>query len=116
MHLLFQRSSKALLTVLIGISTLHLAACGFGNKEGCKVCRQLGDDFSYGLGVVLMQKWIVQKMDFAGLGATGGYLPSQKLAISVVTTFTADAFDVKGNNKYATASRDIFIEIGEASP
>jgi multidrug efflux pump subunit AcrA (membrane-fusion protein) len=34
MHLLFQRSSKALLTVLIGISTLHLAACGFGNKEG----------------------------------------------------------------------------------
>ena len=89
---------------------------GFGNKEGCKVCRQLGDDFSYGLGVVLMQKWIVQKMDFAGLGAIGGYLPSQKLAISVVTTFTADAFDVKGNNKYATASRDIFIEIGEASP
>lgn len=34
MQLLYQQSSRAFLACLIAISTLHLAACGFSNREG----------------------------------------------------------------------------------
>ena len=76
------------------------------------MCNRLTNERSYGLGVVLLGPWITQTKNFAGSGATGGYLPSQKLTISVVTTYMAQAFDSTGAN--TNASNAIFTELATA--
>jgi CubicO group peptidase (beta-lactamase class C family) len=66
-----------------------------GELKGCP-CRKQTHDFNYGLGVVNLGPWITQTKSFAGNGATVGYLPSAKLTITVVTTYSPEAFDDKG--------------------
>jgi CubicO group peptidase (beta-lactamase class C family) len=80
---------------------------GFGHRDPkCPVCHPNSAAFNYGLGVVNHGRWITQTKNFAGCGATTGYLPAQKLAVSVVTTYAPAAFDSQGN--YANASEAIF--------
>ena len=82
---------------------------GFGEKDPtgkCPACAQNTETGSYGLGVVLLGPWITQTMNFGGLGATSGYLPSDGLTISVATTYEPEAFDSEG--LYANASTEIF--------
>lgn len=82
---------------------------GFGKADPtgrCEVCRENTEAGSYGLGVVLLGPWITQTMNFGGMGATSGYLPSDKLTISVGTTYNAEAFDSEG--AYSNASSAIF--------
>ena len=52
--------------------------------------------YNYGLGVVLSGDWIVQTPNLSGQSAAFAYLPSEKIAISVVSTFTGASFDEFG--------------------
>jgi len=78
----------------------------------CPTCMKNTAALNYGLGIVNLGSWISQTKLFAGSGATVGYLPSQKLTISVVTTYKSDAFDQEGD--YTNASGTIFKLIASA--
>lgn len=83
---------------------------GFGHKDPkCSVCRRLTVQMNYGLGVVSLGPWVSQIKNFAGCGATVGYLPSRKLTIAVVTTYQPSAFDAEGN--YGNASQTVFASL-----
>jgi CubicO group peptidase (beta-lactamase class C family) len=85
---------------------------GFGHSDPkCPACHRNDAAFNYGLGVVNLGPWITQTKNFAGCGATVGYLPSKKLAISVVTTYAPGAFDPEGN--YKNASEAIFASLAD---
>ena len=85
---------------------------GFGKPlAGCPACHTLDETYNYGLGVVLSNDWILQNPLFAGYGAVAGYLPAEKIAIAVATTFGEGAFDDQGNYKYSS-HQDIFGAIG----
>jgi CubicO group peptidase (beta-lactamase class C family) len=85
---------------------------GFGSPlKGCPACHTLDERYTYGLGVVLSGDWLLQNPLFAGYGAVTGYLPAQKIAVAVATTFGEGAFDDEGNYKYSSHS-DIFAAIG----
>ena len=87
---------------------------GFGKPlEGCPTCHTLDETYTYGLGVVLSNSWIVQNPLFAGYGAVTGYLPAEKIAVAVAATFGEGAFDQQGNYKYSS-HQDIFGAIGTA--
>jgi hypothetical protein len=85
---------------------------GFGSPlKGCPNCHTLDETYSYGLGVVLSGDWILQNPLFAGYGGVMAYLPAQKIAIAVATTFGEGAFDDQGNYRYASHAQ-IFAAIG----
>jgi CubicO group peptidase (beta-lactamase class C family) len=85
---------------------------GFGKPlAGCPACHTLDKAYVYGLGVVLTNSWIAQNPLFAGYGAVTGYLPAEKIAVAVATTFGEGAFDEEGNYKYSS-HQDIFAAIG----
>jgi len=85
---------------------------GFGSPlAGCPSCHTLDTTYSYGLGVVLTGDWLLQNPLFAGYGAVTGYLPPQKIAIAVATTFGEDAFDEQGNYRHKSFE-DLFAAIG----
>lgn len=62
--------------------------------EGCLTCRPFGDDETYGLGVWVIGKggWLMQNPLFFGYAAAESYLPSEKIAIAVATTWAPEAF------------------------
>ncbi len=76
----------------------------FGHAQrGCNVCHANTRTMNYGLGVVNLGPWMTQLKAFAGCNAATGYLRSQKLTISVVTTFLPSAYDNQGNAKDPSA-------------
>ena len=76
---------------------------GFGHPQaGCRVCRALTKQFSYGLGVLLMGNWIGQTKSFAGSAAAVAYLPSKRVSIAVEATFAENAYDDEGNYEDTT--------------
>jgi CubicO group peptidase (beta-lactamase class C family) len=71
---------------------------GFGHSQpGCAACRANTTAFNYGLGVLNLGPWVTQTKSFAGSAASAGYLASHGLAIAVVTTNGAGAYDAKGD-------------------
>jgi CubicO group peptidase (beta-lactamase class C family) len=85
---------------------------GFGTPlEGCPTCHTLDESWNYGLGVVRMGPWIVQSPLFAGWGSVMAHLPSERIAVAVVSTFGEQSFDEQGNYRYGYASQDIFAAI-----
>ena len=64
------------------------------------------------LGVLLVGSWIVQSKGYAGSDATGGYLPSSKYAVSVLSNFSSDGYDATGASN--NASRKIFTALAAA--
>jgi len=83
---------------------------GFGHPDpNCPACHQNTKERNYGLGVVILGSWITQTKNFAGCGATAGYLPPNKLTVAVVTTYSQSAFDEDGN--YKNASDTVFASI-----
>jgi len=85
---------------------------GFGAPlEGCRSCHTLEASYIYGLGVVITGDWILQNPLLAGYGAVAAYLPPQKIAIAVATTYGEGAYDDQGNYKYSS-HQDIFADIG----
>jgi CubicO group peptidase (beta-lactamase class C family) len=86
---------------------------GFGSEDpNCPVCHQNTEAANYGLGLTNLGPWITQTKNFAGSGATGGYLPAKKLTIAVVTTYSPAAFNEDGT--YANASDAIFASLANA--
>jgi CubicO group peptidase (beta-lactamase class C family) len=66
--------------------------------------------YNYGLGVVRSGGWILQNPLVSGYSATEAYLPSEKVAIAVVTTFEPGAFNAQGVEP--NASDTIFRALG----
>ncbi|CAN5225334.1 serine hydrolase domain-containing protein [soil metagenome] len=66
--------------------------------------------YNYGLGVVRSGSWQLQNPLLSGYSATEAYLPSQKIAISIATTFEPEAFAADG--AYANASDRLFRQLG----
>jgi CubicO group peptidase (beta-lactamase class C family) len=86
---------------------------GFGNEDpACPVCHPNTEARNYGLGLTNLGPWITQTKNFAGSGASGGYLPSKKLTVAVVTTYNPAAFDEEG--AYQNASDTIFASLANA--
>lgn len=88
---------------------------GFGAKDPtgkCRVCTTLTAERAYGLGVMLTGPWIVQVKSYAGSGASGGYLPSSKYAIAVVSATAPDPFGAP--DVHANASTPIFRQLAAA--
>jgi CubicO group peptidase (beta-lactamase class C family) len=74
------------------------ALIGFGHPApGCAVCVENTAAHSFGLGVILEGPWITGNKFYAGSGAVVGYLPAEKIAIAVITTYQQDAFDSHGD-------------------
>ena len=85
---------------------------GFGTPvAGCPACHTLDEAYSYGLGVAISGDWILQNPLFGGYGAVAGYLPPEKIAVAVATTFGEGAFDEQGNYRHKSF-QDIFAAIG----
>ncbi len=98
---------------------------GFGKKDPtgtCPVCRTLTPELNYGFGVVINGDWITQTKSFYGSSASGGYLPSEKLTISVIANTAADGFGPDGAYLNQNASFSMFTDIanlvapGQAPP
>ena len=85
---------------------------GFGSQTPeCQTCRTLDAEHSYGLGVFLRGKWILQPPLFGGYAATGAYHPEEKITIGVVATFGEEAFDEKGAYKFGNVAETLFAAI-----
>ncbi len=85
---------------------------GFGHAQSncAPSCFKQIPAYNFGLGVVRSGSWILQNPLVSGYSATEAYLPSQKIAIAVVTTFDAAAFNSQGVEP--NASDTIFRLIG----
>lgn len=68
------------------------------------------DGYNYGLGVVRSGSWMLQNPQLSGYSATDAYLPSERIAISVATTYAPGAFDENGI--YPNAADALFRLIG----
>jgi CubicO group peptidase (beta-lactamase class C family) len=70
----------------------------FGHPApGCSACSQNTTAHSFGLAVIRQGPWITGNKFYAGSGAAVGYLPSEKLAIAVITTYQPTAFNSQGD-------------------
>lgn len=79
-------------------------------QPGCATCMEMTDGYTYGLGVVISGNWLLQNPMFAGYAAVAAYLPSQRIAIAVATTFAPGAFDEAGD--YSNEAEALFRAIG----
>lgn len=96
---------------------------GFGTTDPtgvCTACRPNTEAASYGLGVILLGPWITQTKSFAGAAASTGYLPSEKLAVSVSMTYLPQAYADGGSlNESSMATFAAVVEAaapGKAPP
>jgi CubicO group peptidase (beta-lactamase class C family) len=67
------------------------------------VCVKQTEDRHFGLGVLVVNGWVVQNPSFSGYAAIQAYLPSDRLAIAVSSTKTAGSPD--GNQAEVIAQR-----------
>ncbi|HEY9264672.1 MAG TPA: serine hydrolase domain-containing protein, partial [Mycobacterium sp.] len=79
-------------------------------QPGCTTCMAMTEGYTYGLGVVISGNWLLQNPMFAGYAAVEAYLPAQKIAVAVATTFAPEAFNDQGD--YPNAAEALFREIG----
>lgn len=79
-------------------------------QPGCPTCFDQSDGYTYGLGIVISGKWLLQNPMFSGEAAVEAYLPSQKVAIAVAVTYAPEAFDDQGN--YTNQADILFRKIG----
>jgi hypothetical protein len=87
---------------------------GFGEPlAGCPNCHTLNDEYNYGLGIVLNGDWMLQNPLFFGYGGLGAYLTSRRMAISVVTTYTAESYDDQGDIIGGNVSVPIFVAVAK---
>ncbi|MFB7373603.1 serine hydrolase domain-containing protein [Streptomyces sp. NPDC056222] len=55
------------------------------------ICIKQTEAAHFGLGIIVVNTWLVQNPSFSGYAAIQAYLPSERLAIAVSTTKTANA-------------------------
>ena len=73
-----------------------------------------GEQRFYGLGIFVIDGWLVQNPSFAGYAATMAYLPAQKLAIVVSATEGMKAPDE--GNLSTVVVKDIAIYLAPDHP
>ncbi|MCX2933359.1 serine hydrolase [Mycobacterium sp. CVI_P3] len=82
---------------------------------GCPTCGVQDDFYTYGLGIVISGKWLLQNPLFSGYAALEAYLPDRRIAIAVAVTYDQDAFDSEG--EYTNEADALFRKIGaEVAP
>jgi CubicO group peptidase (beta-lactamase class C family) len=81
-------------------------------QPGCSTCFEQSGGYTYGLGIVISGKWLLQNPLFSGEAAVAAYLPSQQVAIAVAVTYAPEAFDDRGN--YTNQADILFRKIGAA--
>lgn len=79
-------------------------------QPGCPTCFDQSDGYTYGLGIVISGKWLLQNPMFSGEAAVEAYLPSRKVAIAVAVTYAPEGFDDQGN--YTNQADILFRKIG----
>lgn len=79
-------------------------------QPGCTTCDAMDNIYTYGLGMVISGNWLLQNPLFSGYAAVEAYLPAQKIAIAVATTYLPEAFDEQGD--YPNAAETLFRKIG----
>jgi CubicO group peptidase (beta-lactamase class C family) len=85
---------------------------GFGEElAGCATCHKLNEQYTYGLGIVLKDPWLLQNPLFYGTSGVMAYLPAKRIAIAIANTYGEQSFDEQGNYKYSNASQPIFTAI-----
>ncbi|MEG3630941.1 serine hydrolase domain-containing protein [Streptomyces poriticola] len=67
------------------------------------VCLPQTEEFHFGVGVIVVNGWVVQNPSFSGFAAVQAYLPSERLAIAVSTTVDQDG--ASGNTAQRIAER-----------
>ncbi|MFG2330814.1 serine hydrolase domain-containing protein [Streptomyces sp. NPDC048604] len=67
------------------------------------ICLKQTEQAHFGLGVIVVNGWLVQNPSFSGYAAIQAYLPSKRLAIAVSATKTAETAD--GNMAEIVAQR-----------
>ena len=82
-----------------------------GPVPGCPQCHRGNDAYTYGMGVVIKGNWLLQDPLVNGYSALVAYLPSQRIAISLVVTFAEEAFN-KTTGSYPNEAVPIFEQIG----
>ncbi len=87
---------------------------GFGEKDPtgtCPVCRPMTAELNFGFGLVNNGEWVTQTKSFYGSSASGGYLPSQKLSITVIANTAEDGFAPNGAYLNQNASLSMLTDI-----
>jgi CubicO group peptidase (beta-lactamase class C family) len=82
-----------------------------GPVPGCPQCHRGNEAYTYGMGVVIKGNWLLQDPLCNGYSALEAYLPSQRIAISLVVTFAEGAFN-KTTGSYPNEAVPIFEQIG----
>lgn len=82
-----------------------------GPVPGCPQCHRGDEAYTYGMGVVIKGNWLLQDPLCNGYSALEAYLPSQRIAISLVVTFAERAFN-KTTGSYPNEAVPIFEQIG----
>ncbi|MFE5934700.1 serine hydrolase domain-containing protein [Streptomyces sp. NPDC056470] len=77
------------------------------------ICLPQTEGWHFGLGVIVANTWLAQNPSFSGYAAIQAYLPSQRLAIAVSTTKTANT--PAGNTAEVVAER-IAAELAPDTP
>lgn len=86
---------------------------GFGSKlAGCQNCHTLDRTYTYGLGIVLANGWLLQNPLFYGYGAVEAYLPSKRIAIAAAVTYGEGNWDDQGNYIHGNGAQPVFAKIG----
>jgi hypothetical protein len=78
-----------------------------GPVPGCPQCHRGNDAYTYGMGVVIKGNWLLQDPLVNGYSALEAYLPSQRIAVSLLVTFAEDAFN-KTTSSYPNEAVPIF--------
>jgi hypothetical protein len=84
---------------------------GFGGPTAaCPECHRGDAEYTYGMGVVMTGDWLLQDPLVNGYAALEAYLPSQRIAISLVVTLEPEAFDTT-TGSYHNRGPDLFRRI-----
>jgi CubicO group peptidase (beta-lactamase class C family) len=60
---------------------------------GCSTCFEQSEEYTYGLGIVIVGDWLTQAPSFSGFAGAMAYLPSKKIAVAVTTTHDPAYFE-----------------------
>ncbi|UOE42880.1 serine hydrolase domain-containing protein [Agromyces larvae] len=91
---------------------------GFGHPvEGCRACGTLTENWSYGLGTILVGDWVKQTPLFGGYASAVLTLPASRaddgrsVTVAVAITYTRDTFPDWGGN-LANHADALALELG----
>ena len=71
---------------------------GFGSAiDGCS-CFEQSAGYAYGVGMVTTGNWLLQNPMFNGFSGAMGYLPAERISVTMAVTYEPEAFDDQGGS------------------